>query len=190
RIPYQTVPAMTKFLHCNSNRPTRARLSKPVQRIMLINEFVIAVVFQKICALLQDDGGNQAIHGIPNRYPFAPQFAVDRRAQFKRRPVVFKINQIFKLSFDGDKLLFVANALQYLGQHKTAAANVIAVPDTLLQLSGLVGFSSSKKINPDGRINEQSHGIRLWRMASRFPCQRTLPLSDNEPVCFSRRTNS
>ena len=37
--------------------PATAGLSNPVQWIMLVNEFVIAVVFQKMNAVLDDDGG-------------------------------------------------------------------------------------------------------------------------------------
>jgi hypothetical protein len=67
-------------------------LSNPVQRIMPVNEFVIAVVFQKIHAVLDDDGGNQAIHRIADRHTLPPQLAVNRRAQFKRGTVVFQIS--------------------------------------------------------------------------------------------------
>jgi hypothetical protein len=59
---------------------------------MLVNGFVVAVVFQKIHAVLDDDGGNQAVHGISDGDAFAPQFTVNRRAQFKSGTVVGKIN--------------------------------------------------------------------------------------------------
>jgi hypothetical protein len=42
--------------------PASGALSKPVQRVMPVNEFVITVVLQKIHAVLDNDGGNQAIH--------------------------------------------------------------------------------------------------------------------------------
>jgi hypothetical protein len=149
------------FTNCSSQRrsefcpglpfcpPVIGVSSNPVQRIMLINEFVIAIVFQKIYPMLNGDGGNQAIHGIPDRYPFASQFAVNRRAQLERRPVILQINQIFKLAFDGDKLFFVANTLQNFSEHKTAAANVVTVLDALFQLFGPGGLSSGEKINPN-----------------------------------------
>jgi uncharacterized repeat protein (TIGR03803 family) len=44
------------------NAPATGAFSNPVQRIMPVNEFVIAVVLQKIHSVLDDHGGNQAIH--------------------------------------------------------------------------------------------------------------------------------
>src|ERR1019366_2986755 len=41
--------------------PASGARSKPVQRIMPVNEFVITIVLQKIHAVLDDNGGNQAI---------------------------------------------------------------------------------------------------------------------------------
>ena len=91
--------------------------------------------------------GNQAIRGIPNRDSLAPQFPVNRRAQLKSGTVVFKINQVFKLSLDDDQLFFVADALQNFRQHKTAVTNFVAILKTLLQPLGLRRFSSTEKIN-------------------------------------------
>ena len=42
---------------------------------MLVYEFVIAVAPQKIYAVLDDHGGNQAVNGVADGDAVAPQFA-------------------------------------------------------------------------------------------------------------------
>ena len=98
---------------------------------MLVYEFVIAVALQKIHAVLDDGGGNQAVNGIADGHARAPQLAVNRRAKFKRGAVGFEINQIFKMPLGGDELFLLADALQDFGENEAAAAKVVAVLDAL-----------------------------------------------------------
>jgi hypothetical protein len=116
---------------------------------MPVNELVIAVVLQEVNAMLEDNGGNQAVHGIPDGVAFAPQSAVNGGAQFKRAPGRFQIKEVVKLLFGGEVLLLVANALQDFGENKAADAEIVAISDVLGELFRLDGFVPTEEINPD-----------------------------------------
>ena len=136
-----------RFAACGLRKGVR---SNPVQWIMLVNEFVIPVVLQKIHAMLNDRGGDQTVNGISDGDAFAPQFAVNRRAKLERRPVVFQISQILKLPFDGNEFLLIADALQNFKQHETAVTNFIVILKALLKFDGLHRFTPVEKVNAHG----------------------------------------
>ena len=138
---------------------------------MPVNEFVIPVVLQKIYAMLDHRGRNQTINGIADGDTVAPEFAVNGCAQFKGGTVVFKINQILKLPLGGGELFSVADALQHFGEHKTAAAQILAVVDALRQPLRLRRVAPVEKINPDGGVNQDPHAVRVRRMAFKSPVQ-------------------
>ena len=140
--------------------PASGALSNPVQRIMPVNEFIIAVVLQKIHAVLDDDGGNQAAHRIADRYSLPPQLAVNRRAKLECGAVVFQIGQVFKLLLGGNQLLSLANALQNFKKDKTAVTNIVVILKALFELGGLRRFASVEKINADRGINQDFHAKR------------------------------
>ena len=50
---------------------------------MSVYEFVITIILQKIYAVLDDCGGDQAVNRIADGDAIAPEFSVDRCAQFK-----------------------------------------------------------------------------------------------------------
>jgi hypothetical protein len=116
---------------------------------MPVNELVIAVVFQEVDAMLEDNGGDQAVHGISDGVAFAPQLAVNGGSQFKRVAVGFQINEVVKMFLYGKVLLFVANALQDFGENKSAEADIVAISDAFRELLRLEGFLPAKEINPD-----------------------------------------
>src|SRR5271156_2890769 len=116
---------------------------------MPVNEFVIAVVLQKIHVVLDDNGGNQAIHRIANCYSLPPQLTIDRRTKFESGAVFFQIGQVFKLLPGGDQLFSVTNALQNFKKDKTAVANVVIILEALFKFCGLRRFASVEKINAD-----------------------------------------
>jgi len=136
---------------------------------MPVNKFVIAVVLQKIYAVLHNRGCNQAVNGIADGDAIAPDLAINRRAELKRGTVVFEVNQVFKLPFGGGELLSVTDALQHFGENETTTAKVVAVVDALRELLCLRGVSSVEEINPDGGINQDSHAVRVRRMAFKLP---------------------
>ena len=94
---------------------------------MLVNETIIAVVFQKVHAMLDHGGGDQAVNGISDGDALAPEFAVNRRAQFESGAVIFQVNQVFKLLLYGNVFLFLTDTLQNFRQHETAGTNFMAI---------------------------------------------------------------
>jgi len=151
---------------------------------------VIAIILQEYDSVLNDDGCDQAVDGISNRAPFPPEFPINGGGQLESGAVIFKVNQPFKQPFDGCKFLFVPDSLQYFGQDKPAAADILPLPDALFQGGDFFRIHAAEKIDPDRRIDEQFHAVRVRRMDARLPFQVILPFSPRRPICFSLRTSS
>jgi len=157
---------------------------------MLVDELIVAVVLQKGDTVLNDDSGNQAIDGISDGAPRAPKLPIDGGGQLKGRPIIVKVDKSFEQTLGGHKLVIVSDALKDLCQHKATAAYVVPSLNRLLEESDLGRLSPAEKIDPNRRIDEKLHGVRVVRICWRSPAQRTFPFNASRPVCFSRRTNS
>lgn len=73
---------------------------------MLVNEPVIAIIFQKIYTMLPDYGCNQTVNRVADRYPFAPEVPVDSRTRLESGTVVFEIECVF--NFESARAMFIA----------------------------------------------------------------------------------
>jgi len=171
-------------------RSTHNNLLEPIQWEMQIDGAIIAIILQQIDSMLHDDGGDQAVNRVSDRYTLASQFPIDRGPQFEGRAIVGKIKQIGETLPRFTILPLLPNSLQDFRYDETAAAKVVAILYALLQSCGRIVLPAAQEIDPNGRINQDVHAARFRRIAARSPSQCTLPFRASRPCCLSLRTSS